>query len=138
MWARPDLASREASPWAARTMSALSGGGQRPSRGLWLGAERDRAESGIDGVYEPWAQLLDPAFLAPRLHVWGTLGEFALVSAGLEFLSCELGCGSSLQPQMVLKLIMSFSKRGFSLTPPPTSSRSPLLFSHSPEFVSFK
>lgn len=63
-----------------------------------LGAVRHWAASGIDGVYQPGAGLLDPPNPAPRLHIWETLDEVALASKGLEFLPRELGGGSLLQP----------------------------------------
>lgn len=96
--------------------------GQRQARGSGLGAEPGWAASGTDGVYESWAQLLDPPFLAPRLHVWGTLGEFALASTGREFLLDELGGGSSLQPPNCSPVIINviLSERPFlDITPPP-------------------
>lgn len=68
---------------AVPTLSAAAG---RWAAAGWRPRVRDRAgleaASGTDGVYESWAQLLDPPFLAPRLHVWGTLGEFALALYG--------------------------------------------------------
>lgn len=92
-------------------------------------------------MYESWAQLLDPPFLAPRLHVWGTLGEFALDSTGLEFLLRELGGGSSLQPtngsQAVINVIRSERPFLDTTLSPNLLSRSSLLLSYSPEFVWF-
>lgn len=80
----PDAVSRRAAVGSSRREALLRG-----RAGL--------AASGIDGVYEPWAQLLDPPNPAPRLHVWGTLSEFGLASKGREFLPRELGGGSLLQ-----------------------------------------
>lgn len=104
-----------------------------------LGAERGQgwAASGIDGVYEPRAQLLDSAIPAPRLHVWGDPGLICFSSLrAWSFFLLKWVVGQHCSPKRFLSLsYVILPEKPFLDTSSP--SRSPLLFGHSPELVSF-